>query len=70
MWIYPAPEMVPSVEWLYGRLEGQAFIDKLMAELKQVLEKNGIDACIPSMDERFEVKPEMTSTEEGSEMHM
>lgn len=54
----------PSAEWLYGRIEGQAFIGKFMAALKQMLEGKGIEVCVPSMDERFDVKFETTLTTE------
>lgn len=59
----------PSAEWLYGRIEGQAFIGKFMEALKQMLEGKNIDVCVPSMDERFDIKFEMTSTEEESDFH-
>lgn len=51
----------PSREWLYARIEGQEFIGRYMASVKAYLEENGIAACVPSMDERFGVKIEVTA---------
>ena len=51
----------PSMEWLYARIEGQEFIGSYMAAVKAFLGKKGIDACVPSLDERFGVKIEMTA---------
>ena len=34
----------PSTEWLYARIEGQDFIGKYMAALRQRLEERGIKA--------------------------
>ncbi len=51
----------PSKEWLYARIEGQEFIGKYMAAIKQFLADKGIKACVPALDERFEVKIEMTA---------
>ena len=50
----------PSTEWLYARIEGQDFIGKYMAAIKKMLEEKGITACVPSSDERFGVKIEIT----------
>ena len=50
----------PSTEWLYARIEGQDFIGKFMAALKSCLEGKGMTACVPSSDERFDRKIEMT----------
>lgn len=50
----------PSAEWLYARIEGQEFIGRYMASLKRFLEDKGIAACVPSSDERFDKKIEMT----------
>lgn len=46
----------PSQEWLYGRIEGQAFISRYMKNLKQVLCDQGIMTCVPSLDERFGIQ--------------
>ena len=50
----------PSREWLYARIEGQEFISKYMAAIRQFLKDKSIDACVPALDERFGVKIEMT----------
>lgn len=43
----------PSDEWLHGRIEGQALINKLSVYLKSELEKRGYDSIIPNLDDRF-----------------
>ena len=50
----------PSIEWLYARIEGQEFIGKFMAAVQQNMEKHGMTTCVPSSDERFGLKIEMT----------
>lgn len=42
----------PSVPWLYGRIEGQQFLNAFMGRLKCQLENAGIMACVPSQDGR------------------
>ncbi|MCX5839746.1 MAG: 4Fe-4S binding protein [Deltaproteobacteria bacterium] len=46
----------PSEEWLHGRIEGQAFINKLCLYLKSELLHAGYQCIVPSLDERFWVK--------------
>lgn len=43
----------PSYEWLYGRIEGQAYIAVFSGKLKELIENNGIAVCVPSIDARF-----------------
>ncbi|MEQ8175427.1 MAG: epoxyqueuosine reductase [Syntrophomonadaceae bacterium] len=43
----------PSNEWLHGRIEGQAFINRLCAYLKGSLNDAGFTSLVPSLDERF-----------------
>ena len=43
----------PSVPWLYGRVEGQDYLNTYMAKLKEWLEENGIKGCVPGLDARF-----------------
>ena len=43
----------PSEEWLHGRIEGQAFLNKLCMHLKSVLIDEGYDSLVPALDERF-----------------
>ena len=59
----------PSQEWLYGRIEGQAFITEFMTGLQQLLKEKGIDSCVPSQDERFGIRFEMTSTNGIADFH-
>ena len=61
--------MEPSPEWLYGRIEGQAFITQFMTGVRQWLEERGIDTCVPSQDERFGISFETTSTEGEADFH-
>ena len=51
----------PSKEWLYARIEGQEFIGRYMAAVKQLFEEKGFRACVPALDERFGVKIEITA---------
>ena len=51
----------PSREWMYARIEGQEFIGKYMDAVRHFLEEQGIAACVPALDERFEVKIEPTA---------
>lgn len=46
----------PSKEWLYGRIEGQAFLNKLCDYLRLELINAGYNSLAPSMDERFWAK--------------
>jgi len=43
----------PSPEWLHGRIEGQAFLNKLCQYLNTALINDGYDSIVPSLDERF-----------------
>lgn len=43
----------PSVEWLYGRVEGQAFLNAAMNEIGEYIKTEGIRICIPAVDSRF-----------------
>ena len=42
-----------SYQWLYGRIEGQGFINSTMLRLKKALEDRGIACVVPSVDARF-----------------
>lgn len=44
---------LPSEEWLHGRHEGQALLFALCRHLAGLLEANGWNAVIPSLDPRF-----------------
>ena len=43
----------PSDEWLHGRIEGQAMMNKLCMHLKSELINAGYESLVPSMDVRF-----------------
>ncbi|OON88526.1 4Fe-4S binding protein [Pyramidobacter sp. C12-8] len=49
-----APERT-SLEWLYGRIEGQEFLSSLLDELCAWLQAQGVRAVAPSRDSRFRV---------------
>jgi epoxyqueuosine reductase len=69
----------PSEEWLHGRIEGQALLNKLCIHLKSELTNAGYDSVVPSLDERFYSKsgfnkdsanPEVVFTSNWSERHV
>ena len=59
----------PSKEWLYARIEGQEFISKFTAAIRQFLDDKGISACVPALDERFDVKIETKLTALKPDFH-
>ena len=44
---------VPSLEWLYCRIEGQAYLQRYASELARRLSDLGVRAIVPCLDERF-----------------
>lgn len=68
----------PAPEWLHGRIEGQAFLNKLCLHLQKELINAGYKSLVPSMDERFWSKtgsmndshPDLTFTSNWSERHV
>jgi epoxyqueuosine reductase len=69
----------PSEEWLHGRIEGQAFLNKLCMHLKSRLNNAGYNSLVPSLDEKFWCKtgfnndsphPESSFTSNWSERHV
>lgn len=44
---------MPSPGWLYARIEGQALINRMMAELALALTGSGCRCAVPSLDARF-----------------
>ena len=42
-----------SEAWLYGRIEGQAFMEDLMQHLADTLTDAGLRVCVPMLDPRF-----------------
>jgi epoxyqueuosine reductase QueG len=57
----------PSEEWLHGRIEGQAMMNRLCAHLRSELADAGFGSVVPSMDERFRTK---NFTSNWSERHV
>ncbi|NLM46792.1 MAG: 4Fe-4S binding protein [Firmicutes bacterium] len=49
-----ADRELPSLEWLYARIEGQQFINALSAYLRDKIREAGYRAVSPSLDERFQ----------------
>lgn len=47
-----------SFPWLYGRIEGQALINRLMKELMEYFHDEGAAAVVPSIDPRFQAVQE------------
>jgi epoxyqueuosine reductase QueG len=45
----------PAVEWMYGRIEGEALNSALRAFLVNLLRENGAQAMAPGLDSRFAV---------------
>lgn len=43
----------PSQEWLHGRIEGQAVVNKLSRHLQSTLIEEGFPSIVPIQDERF-----------------
>ena len=43
----------PSMEWLFGRIEGQAFLNDAMKAIGEYVSAEEIGVCIPSLDSRF-----------------
>lgn len=59
----------PSIQWLYGRIEGQRYINEYMGKVKQWLEDQGVKACVPSSDKRFMLQMDSVGNEEKPELH-
>ena len=45
----------PSIEWLYGRIEGQAFVVAVGNLLVDLLKQSGYEAVFPTVDSRFKI---------------
>ena len=50
-----ADKELPSIEWLYSRIEGQSFITDYMRAVADILAEQGMKVCVPSSDPRFGV---------------
>lgn len=48
-----AMRKVASTEWVYGRVEGQAYIAACTQRICDYFIKNQTEACVPSLDARF-----------------
>lgn len=60
----------PSDLWLYGRLEGQQFLDGFMQKVRQHLTDAGIEVCVPSTDGRFQAQRELLVGDDGDDFHV
>ena len=58
----------PSEEWLHGRIEGQALLNKLCIYLKSELINAGHNSIVPSLDERFWMKAKFNKDSPHSEV--
>lgn len=59
----------PSAPWLYGRIEGQHFLNGFMDRLRHHLADAGIGVCVPSMDGRFKIQRELLAGKDGDDFH-
>lgn len=60
---------MPSAGWLYARIEGQALISKLMAELALKMACSGQRCVVPSLDARFWSKTSGTTARHPGESY-
>lgn len=60
----------PSALWLYGRIEGQQFLNGFMEQVRQHLTDAGIGVCVPGMDGRFQAQRELLAGEDGEDFHV
>ncbi len=44
----------PSMLWLYGRIEGQAYLAEYGRQLEKWFAEQGMDVCVPAIDARFQ----------------
>ena len=56
---------VPSGEWLHGRIEGQAFLEKVCGEIADWLRQEGYQAVIPAVHPEFSVACDYSRLERG-----
>lgn len=60
----------PSIEWLHARIEGQQFLNALLAHLVQLVQAAGVACVAPSLHEDFRVGvPGNRFTSNWSERH-
>ena len=60
----------PSPEWLHARIEGQAFLNGFALKIKEYFEARGAEACVPSLDGRFDVRFEPLADDDPEGMHV
>ena len=60
----------PSLEWLTGRIEGHAFIQRYMRECAKRFTEQGIRCCIPADDERYTRYPREYTIDGIPHLHM
>lgn len=60
----------PSHLWLYGRIEGQQFLNTYIEQLHHQLTEAGIRACVPSLDKRFKTRREPLSEKGRDDFHV
>lgn len=63
-------ETATSVEWQYGRFEGEAFLLAFARALQSALAKRGIVSVIPGTDPRFAVTPRLREIDGRRSLHM
>lgn len=61
---------LPSTEWLYGRIEGQAFVAEFLKQVSLWLNEQGYHTCIPVLDERFEEIRKEVPADIGTDFHV
>lgn len=61
---------IPSEAWLYGRVEGEEWINYFTYNLESRLKQKGIQTCIPSKDPRFFIKNIFQEKNDGNDLHI
>ena len=54
---------LPSMQWLYARIEGQQFITAYIMKLQKHLTEKGLQTCVPSLDARFGMRADHISAQ-------
>lgn len=60
----------PSIQWLYGRIEGQQYLNEYMGKVKQWLEGQGVKVCVPGLDKRFALQRDSVGNKENPDFHV
>ena len=61
---------LPSAPWLYGRIEGQQFIQGFMEHIQNWLTDQGIGSCVPILDKRFKLQKNPVTGKSGRDFHV